>query len=67
MPSVAVTRCARCGATSELPVARGPIPIVSGCPCGGQRHISGIRFRPREQLLSGRAAQDSEAQRRPAL
>lgn len=67
MPSVAVTRCGRCGVTNEQLIARGPIPIISACSCGGQRQISRIVFRPREQYVSGRPTQGQAEQPRPAL
>ncbi len=49
MPSVAVTSCERCGVSSEHRIAQGPIPVVGLCPCGGQRQIARIVFRPRDQ------------------
>lgn len=49
MPSVAVICCERCGSSSEHGIANGPIPVVSACPCGGQRQIARIVFRPRQR------------------
>ena len=67
MPSVAVTRCGRCGATSQELVANRPIPVISVCACGGQRQVARILFRAREQAVSGRPRQASAERPRPAL
>lgn len=55
MPSVPVTCCERCGVFSEHGIAQGPIPVVSGCSCGGQRQIARIVFRPRARPSGERA------------
>ena len=67
MPSFAVARCGRCGLTSEQPIARGPIPVISACSCGGQRQIVRILFRPREQPVAGNAHRGGREHPKPAF
>lgn len=65
MPSVAITCCERCGVFSEHGIAQGPIPVVSGCSCGGQRQIARIVFRPRARSsAAGGKEEDFQVARR---
>jgi hypothetical protein len=50
MPSVALIYCQRCESTAEHPLTNGPIPVITGCTCGGRLQISRIVQRRSEDV-----------------
>jgi hypothetical protein len=58
MPSVALIRCQRCESTAEHPLTNGPIPVITGCTCGGRLQIARIVQRRSEDARGRPAGRD---------